>query len=163
MKRLLILAALLSVPALAQANGPVEWSTYCDGNGVERVRCSITFELGDVYLADEDYAAIWVSNNQLCAEEDIWGYELNHVVEPLGGGNYRYTWEGFLRAGLLVEHPSFWGELSFFTQEPGEELILRLMHFYCGGFEQATFLDTADCVPLPVASKTWGAIKALYR
>jgi hypothetical protein len=49
MKQLLVLMALLSIPALANAchvptNIVETWSTYCDG-GVEKVRLTLTFNL----------------------------------------------------------------------------------------------------------------------
>lgn len=164
MKRLLLLT-LLSIPALARADS-VSWSTYCDGN-VEKVRCTITFYMPGAQW-DEDWRGEMVAANY-DGDCDLQGSTgcarfRDAVPTPLADGYVEFTWEGWLRSCLSADRPAFEGQIWFFVQEGNEPPRYYPRDFSCGEFEPTPLIvDNSTCTPLPVASTTWGAIKALYR
>lgn len=160
MKTLLPILALLSIPVLASADS-VAWSTYCD-NGVEKVRATATLSLpGATSTLGAEMTAL---NNETCDPDlGYCGFFRDDTAESLGNDEYRYVFEGWTRACLSVDTPSMRGLVFYYSADPGQEPVLRLREFYCFDFEPASIVDNTDCSPLPVASRTWGAIKALYR
>jgi len=161
MKR--ILFALILVPTLASADS-LSWSTYCD-NGVEKVRCMIVLNMPGVQFGGDAGAGIRVYNDEVCFtgrnECDSGRFDADPVA--LGNDDFEFTFEGWLRSCLTVDQPTIDGYMFYYTVEPGQEPVRRFSYIICAQFEPTTIVDTVDCAPLPTASTTWGAIKALYR
>ena len=156
-----LLLALLFLPAVVSAQP--EWSTYCD-NGVEKLRMMLIYH--NLGAFGPFYGELHPYNNNECQDlgDDCGGYKQATLIEDLGGGEIRYVWEGWLRSCLTVETPAFFGQVWFYTQEPGQQPVLRHQDFDCYFFgEQTPVVDVVECSTLPVAARTWGAVKALYR
>jgi hypothetical protein len=159
MKRLLATLLLLSIPALATAQWVISetWTTYCDG-GVEKVRSAFVVDIpGAVYV--DNLAE--VGNEWAGVEGPCFGSPgctaFDGTLTPLGGSLYEYawTWPRDCFGGDVTRSARLWYYTPFVD---GLERIY--FDVDCG---QQVIVDNSTCVPLPVASKTWGAIKALYR
>jgi hypothetical protein len=159
------LALLLSVSTAGACLLPLDvvetWSTYCD-NGVERVRLTIEFSLSDSADLSESGSEFYVGTSCLDPDPCPGPDGRSGVLSDLGGGNYRFVLAGWEKACFpnseaVRDGAIFWR--CFF--EPGQSQTV-LLRFYCGDRAQP-IIDETTCVPLPVASPTWGAIKALYR
>ncbi len=158
MKRLLLL--LLFLPSLATAQDKIaeEWTTYCD-NGVEKVRVAFTYQLDAVGFASphSEWLGAYTSP---CTDDCGAPVSLEAVRKALGNDTYKFTWEGWTRACLAGQ---VWRSamMSYFTEtEFGVENIV----FFVGCADgPQTIVDELNCDTTPVATSTWGAIKALYQ
>jgi hypothetical protein len=177
MKRILTLAFLLSIPALAAAQEIVsdcdngndwnfvseEWSTYCDDD-VEKVRASLTFQICFNPHFDGMHGELEAREGEGCIASGQCGdrrWNTGEVV-PVGNDSYRWTWDGFERACLSGTTALRYGVVFFWlTGEDGEPRY-SYIDFNCGG-NPFVIVDNSDCAPTHVATSTWGGIKALYR
>jgi len=156
----LIVLPLLVCPTISSAQQKIaeEWTTYCD-NGVEKVRVAFTYELiavGFVANDSEWFGAYTEPCAGLCGPPET----TKGVRKPLGNDRYKWTWQGWTRACLAGQ---VWRSamMSYITNgENGPEN--RQFFVQCDEGPQ-TIVDESNCNILPVASSTWGRIKALYR
>ena len=154
MKR--ILFALLLVPTIAGAQEgwlvDEQWTTYCE-SGVEKIRAELTLDLVPGIIIDDN------SGGELfiCAAPEGCYSNPTPTVTDLGGGLYRWNWEGWPRDCYQTE-VSREGVLVF--RAPWGDYMWLSIH--CSDGPQA-IIDTVECIPLPVAQPTWGAVKAMYR
>lgn len=153
-----LLLALLFLPAVASAQP--EWSTYCD-NGVEKVRLRLTFEMGPIHSIQSVFASAY--NNEECYIADPCATFESYAETDIGDGLYLFEWQGWLRSCLSVDVPAFYGQVWYYTQEPGYDPVLRMREFDCQSFEPSAIIDNTECTPLPVLTTSWGAVKAMYR
>jgi hypothetical protein len=158
MKRLLILIAL-SIPTLASAQTKLSetWSTYCDGSS-ELVRMTLTLHTGDVGFVGGELA---VFNSPDCSGPPGWSASSPARVD-LGGGDFAFVWDGLPRTSLPGASVSRHGSVVLSAPDGMGGSITHFYYFECSDGAQAV-VDNSECSTLPVASKTWGAIKALYR
>jgi hypothetical protein len=168
MRRFLLLLAVLAVPAVSSAQPydrdlvAEEWETYCD-DGTEKVRASLTFYLVNNPVFSLPHAELQAYNGYDCSSYcDIYRAE---SIDAVGDDNYRVTWEGISRECIIGSAASRWGMLWFSRiDEHGDLVQENPLEFTCTyGIEPVTIIDTVECSPLPVATTTWGAVKALYR
>jgi hypothetical protein len=137
------------------------WTTYCDGT-TERVRLTIEFHLSDVADLSESGSEFFVGVSCVEPFECTGPDGRSGVISDLGGGNYRFVLQGWDRACFpdlqaVRDGAIFWR--CYYA--PGESQMV-LFRFYCAD-RARPIVDESTCVPLPVATSTWGAIKALYR
>jgi len=157
------IAAALLLPSFVHAQCPSSlvvsesWQAYCD-NGVARVRMTLrvaalpneiptlpsTTETDIAAIDADDTSGLWVSSTF-------------DRIETIGPGAFEFIEE--------------WWPLSQFPSRMVRRM--GIVRWYCaeGTFPGILLNDTdgpfaipdVTCPPLPVASSTWGAIKALYR
>jgi len=159
MRRVLILALLISLPALASAQIKIseEWTTYCD-NGVKRVRVALTYELASVGF-DDTHSQWMGAFTEPCAGGCGEPTSLEGELKSLGRDRYKWTWEGWSLDCLALQ---VWRSamMSYFTEgEFGPEN--RQFFITCGDGPQ-TVVEGPNCTT-PIATSTWGSVKALYR
>ena len=159
MKRLLILANLLSIPSVASAGLVSEtWTTYCDGT-TERVRAVFIVQATNP-VAEEDWQGAVFQVTDECRWWGCSAYVWPGNVKPLGGQlyEYRFDFTPECTPGSAVRRE---GPLWYYELVDGSA-TRRQITLSCGEPPQP-IIDDVECSPLPAASTTWGAIKALYR
>ncbi len=165
MKSLLLVLALLSIPALASAQYPPDfiesetWTTFCD-NGTQKVRASFVLELWDPIFY-ENWQGEWGAYPAACGlgEPACHAFEAAGTVVHLGGRLYEFYWD-FPRE-CFADYAGREGRLWWQILIEGYPEH-RYVDLLCSDGPQP-ILDGGDCPTLPVVSTTWGAVKALYR
>jgi hypothetical protein len=158
MKRFLTLAALLSIPAISNAQLKIseQWTTYCD-NGVEKVRVEFTYQV--LAIGFDPVHSEWIGEfTDPCTGGCDGPDTVMGVRRALGQDTYTWTWQGWTLEclGTLV-----WRDAMMSYIAAGDEGPENRQFFVTCDDGPQTIVD--ECNTLPVATSTWGAIKALYR
>jgi len=128
------------------------WATYCNETNHEFVRGVLVYHLPPGLVVEQSSAR--ASASAVYCEGP--GYVSNAVsIVALGGDDYAFTWQvprNYLAGPTVLR----FGRLTLQYIKPW------LVDFYCDDGVQP-IVDEADCGALPVATSTWGAVKAMYR
>jgi hypothetical protein len=159
-KRILLLAIVLSIPALAHAQPDIQsetWTAFCD-NGVEKVRSSFVLHLCcDPLIFDDGPGEVGASSY---CDPDNSCSPIDGLVRPLGNDLYSFDFDW---RRDCFQNEAWRGGRLWWRVVWGDDHALIWIDL--GGCEDGPqpIIDNVDCAPVPVASKTWGAIKAMYR
>ncbi len=159
MRRILFLL-LLSMPALVRAEGQVSetWTAYCE-NSIEKIRLQIVMNLPGAI--DVGGGLMTAFDGDSCPGTEC-GTALMSSLVALGNDDFMWTFQGWTRACLQAANAQREGTLSYhWVDETGHHFVHE-WEIFCGDFTPSAIVDTVDC-SLPVHTRTWGAIKALYR
>jgi hypothetical protein len=89
------------------------------------------------------------------------GASANAIATDIGNGDYAFTWN-MPRLRIPGTTTVRSGRVMMAAPDDQGGYITQFFPFECTDGPQS-IVDTVDCAALPVESKTWGAIKALYQ
>jgi hypothetical protein len=93
--------------------------------------------------------------------DQCWPDDYNGTMTTIGNGNYEVAWQGWPRECVSFGSVSREGVVVFRFQQ-ADDTLAYIVPLRCSDGSHP-IIDNVECVPLPVAQLTWGAVKAMYR